>query len=202
MPRKTNRIQSNTTILLVLEGQTEQLYFSEMRIIERIPGITIIPKMAQHSDLFHVLKNAKAENDTGVYDSVWCIFDTDSLITNNMSSELTELIENCKNSEIKFADSFPAFEIWFLLHYEMPKLTYSNQNEVIKSLLKHISDYSKERRWVESKHLYSLLKDLQVSAIKRSKDLEMKKGNSVNASYSNVYKVIEEIISHKKIDRK
>lgn len=197
MPRKTNKIQSHTTILLVLEGQTEQLYFSEMRLIERIPGITIIPKMAQHSDLFHVLKNAKTENETGVYDSVWCVFDTDTLKSNNISSELIDLIEKCRNSGIKFADSFPAFEIWFLLHYEMPKLTYSNQNEVIKSLLKHISDYSKEKRWIESKHLYSLLKSLQESAIKRSKDLEFRKSDSENASYSNVYKVIEEIISHK-----
>lgn len=197
MPRKTNRIQSNTTILLVLEGQTEQLYFSEMRLIERIPGITIIPKMAQHSDFFHVLKNAKTENETGVYDSVWCVFDTDTLKSNNISSELIDLIEKCRNSGIKFADSFPAFEIWFLLHYEMPKLTYSNQSEVIKSLLKHISDYSKEKRWIESKHLYSLLKSLQESAIKRSKDLEFRKSDSENASYSNVYKVIEEIISHK-----
>lgn len=168
-----------------------------MRLIERIPGITIIPKMAQHSDLFHVLKNAKTENETGVYDSVWCVFDTDTLKSNNISSELIDLIEKCRNSGIKFADSFPAFEIWFLLHYEMPKLTYSNQNEVIKSLLKHISDYSKEKRWIESKHLYSLLKSLQESAIKRSKDLEFRKSDSENASYSNVYKVIEEIISHK-----
>ncbi len=197
MPRKTNRIQSNTTILLVLEGQTEQLYFSEMRIIERIPGITIIPKMAQHSDLFHVLKNAKTENETGAYDSVWCVFDTDTLITNKISPELTELIKNCKKVGIKFADSFPAFEIWLLLHYEMPKLIYNNQNEVIKSLLKHISDYSKEKKWIESKHLYSFLKSLQESAIKRSKNLELKKSDSVNASYSNIYKVIEEIISHK-----
>lgn len=198
MPRKTNRIQSNTTILLVLEGQTEQLYFSEMRIIERIPGITIVPKMAQHSDLFHVLKNAKTENETGVYDSVWCVFDTDTLITNTISPELTELIENCKNAGIKFADSFPAFEIWVLLHYEMPKLTYNNQNEVIKSLLKYISGYSKERRWIESKHLYSFLRNLQKSAIKRAKVLEEKKSDSINASYTNVYKVIEEIISYKK----
>ena len=186
MPRKTNKIQSHATILLVLEGQTEQLYFSEMRIVERIPGITIIPKMAQHSDLYHVLKNAKSENETGVYDSVWCIFDTDNLI------------ETCKKNGIKFADSFPAFEIWFLLHYEMPKLTYNNQSEVIRSLLKYISDYSKEKKWLEAKHLYLFLKTLQESAIKRSKDLEQKKSNLDNASYSNVYKVIEEVISHKK----
>lgn len=198
MPRKTNRIQSNTTILLVLEGQTEQLYFSELRIVERIPGITIIPKMAQHSDLYHVLKNAKTEKDSNVYDSVWCVFDTDTLKTNKITSELSALIEECRRSGIKFADSFPAFEIWFLLHYEMPKLTYNNQNEVIRSLLKYISDYSKEKKWLESKHLYLFLKTLQESAIKRSKDLEMKKSDLDNASYSNVYKVIEEVISHKK----
>lgn len=198
MPRKTNRIQSNTTILLVLEGQTEQLYFSELRIVERIPGITIIPKMAQHSDLYHVLKNAKTEKDSNVYDSVWCVFDTDTLKTNKITSELSALIEECRRSGIKFADSFPAFEIWFLLHYEMPMLIYNNQNEVIRSLLKYISDYSKEKKWLESKHLYLFLKTLQESAIKRSKDLEMKKSDLDNASYSNVYKVIEEVISHKK----
>ena len=198
MPRRTHKIQSHTTILLVLEGQTEQLYFSEMRIVERIPGITIIPKMAQHSDLYHVLKTAKIEKDTGVYDSVWCVFDTDTLKTNNIGSELKNLIEECIKSGINFADSFPAFEIWFLLHYEMPTLTYSNQNEVIRSLLKYISDYSKEKKWLESKHLYLFLKALQESAIKRSKDLALKKSDLDNASYTNVYKVIEEIISYKK----
>jgi hypothetical protein len=197
MPRKTNKIQSHATILLVLEGQTEQLYFSEMRIIERIPGITIIPKMAQHSDLYHVLKNAKIENETGVYDSIWCIFDTDTLIKNSISSELAKLIGKCKDLGIKFADSFPAFEIWFLLHYEIPKITYTNQNEVIKSLLKYISDYSKEKKWIESKHLYSFLKDLQKSAITRAKELESKDFDSLYKSYCNVYKVIEEVISHK-----
>ncbi len=29
MPRKTGKIQSNKTVLLVVEGETEQIYFSE-----------------------------------------------------------------------------------------------------------------------------------------------------------------------------
>ena len=84
MPRKTNKIQSYTTILLVLEGQTEQLYFSEMRIVERIPGITIIPKMAQHSDLYHVLKNAKSENALIIFSFNFFIFIHIYLISNSI----------------------------------------------------------------------------------------------------------------------
>ena len=44
MLRKTRKIQSNKTVLIVVEGATELNYFSEMKAVERIPGITVIPK--------------------------------------------------------------------------------------------------------------------------------------------------------------
>ncbi len=197
MPRKTNKIPSHTTILLVVEGQTEQIYFSEMRIFERVPGISIVPKIAQHSDLYHVLKTALNEFNFGVYDSIWCVFDKDTLLSNNITDEVKTLLNKAINNGIKIADSFPAFEIWFLLHYEMPKQTYNNQDEVIKNLIKHISDYSKERKWQETKHLYAFLKKYQEQAILNSKRLNLQFSEAKNKSLCNVYKIIEEILSHK-----
>lgn len=198
MPRKTNKIQSNTTILLVVEGHTERIYFSEMRLYERIPGITIVPKLAQHSDLYHILRTALKENETGVYDSIWCVFDGDTLTSNEITDEVRDSMKKAVDRGIKLAESFPAFEIWFLLHYEMPKNTYSSQNEVINALLKYISDYSKEQRWLESKRIYSSLKIFQDEAIQRAKQLEAKTKQYENACFSDVYKVIEEVISYKK----
>ena len=58
MPRKTNKIPSNKTILIVVEGQTEHIFFSEMNVYERIPGITVASRESAHSDIEHVIRTA------------------------------------------------------------------------------------------------------------------------------------------------
>lgn|GEM_PF-3372352 len=35
MPRKTGKIQSNKTFLLVVEGENEYLYFTDMKSLEK-----------------------------------------------------------------------------------------------------------------------------------------------------------------------
>ena len=117
MPRKTGKIQSNKTFLIVAEGKTEQLYFSEIKSIERIPGITIIPQQAKHSSLDSIFKTALAEKKSKVYDSVWCVFDYDTILEKGISEQTKKLKTQVEKCEIYIADSLPAFEIWFLLHY-------------------------------------------------------------------------------------
>ena len=201
MPRKTGKIKSNTTILLVVEGITEQIYFSEMRTLERNPGVTVIPKMAKHSDIYHILDTAITEIKSGAYDSVWCVFDRDTLLINKITKELKSKISDAERYGIKFADSFPAFEIWFLLHYKIPKQIYNNQNEVINELKKYISDYSKEKQWFDNKKLYAFLKDKLSIAINNSKLLEDKNEqiDSENKSICNVYKVVKDILGSKTV---
>ena len=197
MPRKTNKVKSIRTVLIVVEGQTERFYFSEINSIERIPGITVLPKESSHSDIKHVLETALIENETGVYDSVWCVFDRDTFLQDNAEGKLTSLLRKTESKGISIADSMPSFEIWFLSHYKKPASHYSNQNAVIDELLEFIPDYCKERKWLERKNLYKFLKERQGKAMENCSRLRESSSNFGNdCSFCNVDKLIMELIGH------
>lgn len=195
MPRRTNQLKPNKTFLIVVEGQTEQIYFSEMKSLERIPGVTITPKLAKHSSVKTILETAIRECETGTFDSVWCVFDRDTILKDGISKDLQDLFDDAKELKINFADSFPAFEIWFLLHYEMPKRFYENQDEVIKDLQKHLADYSKEKRWLLRENLYSKLKPQLQTAISNAEKLEDADGEQASEACTrcNVHKLFKEV---------
>lgn len=200
MPRKTGKLKGNKTFLLVVEGPTEKIYFSDVKTNGHIPGVTVTPKVAKHSDLNTILKTAITEFESGVYDSVWCVFDRDTIVEKGMSEELKNQYEKALKLGIHFADSMPAFEVWFLLHFAMPAQFYSSQDVVIKELRKHRPDYDKDQKWLSSASLYTTLKPYFDIAMKKAAELDNKKALSGNdsATISHVYKLFEEILAEKK----
>lgn len=195
MPRKTGKLKGNKTFLLVVEGFTEQIYFSDVKTTRRIPGITINPKIAKHSDLSTILRTAIREYNTNAYDSVWCVFDRDTITEQGMSDDLKKQYNTALDLGIQFADSMPAFEVWFLLHFAMPSPFYISQDGVIKDLRKYISDYSKEQVWLSSAKLYSKLEHYFDAAEKRAIELDKKKSDSGDetTTFSHVYKLFKEL---------
>jgi hypothetical protein len=193
VPRKTGKIQSNKTILLIVEGETEQIYFSEMKSVERIPGVTVIPRMASHSSVYHILKTALNEQSSLAYDSVWCVFDYDTILQDGTTPEVQEMMKEAQVHNIKFIDSLPSFELWYLLHYVLPKLYYPDQDAVIQELQKYISGYEKTVRWLEHARLYSLLKSLHRESMTNSESLAQRNVNNNESTFCNVYKIFEEL---------
>ena len=195
MPRKTGKLKGNKTFLLVVEGFTEQIYFSDVKTTRRIPGITINPKIAKHSDLSTILRTAIREYNTNAYDSVWCVFDRDTITEQGMSDDLKKQYNTALDLGIQFADSMPAFEVWFLLHFAMPSPFYISQDGVIKDLRKYIPDYSKEQAWLSSAKLYSKLEPYFDAAEERAIELDKKKSDSGDetTTFSHVYKLFKEL---------
>ena len=182
MPRKTYKIKTKKTILLIVEGYTEKIYFSQMKFVENNQNVTIIPRMAKHSSLVTILETAIKEAKEKIYDAIWCVFDRDVLLSN-----------------IQFADSLPAFEIWFLLHYVLPKQYYKNQDELINELQKYINNYSKDVNWLSRENLYIKLKPFVSNAIQNNIKLEQRNLSNQTNDYSmcNVYKLINTIMGEK-----
>ena len=195
MPRKTGKIQSNKTFLIIVEGETEYRYFSEMKSIERIPSVSITPKQAKHSSLDSIFKPALAEQKSQLYDAIWCIFDYDTVLEKGMSEDTKKLKTEVEKCGIYIADSLPAFEIWFLLHYVIPKKYYIDQESLIKELQIHLPEYKKSMH-----SLYSKLKTLHKTALEHRRKLEErnKKDDDFFASFCNVHKLFEEIEQLKK----
>ena len=112
-----------------------------------------------------------------------------------MSDDLKKQYNTALDLGIQFADSMPAFEVWFLLHFAMPSPFYISQDGVIKDLRKYISDYSKEQAWLSSAKLYSKLEPYFDAAEKRAIELDKKKSDSGDetTTFSHVYKLFKEL---------
>lgn len=199
MPRKTYKIKTKKTILLIVEGYTEKIYFSQMKFVENNQNVTIIPRMAKHSSLVTILDTAIKEAKEKIYDAIWCVFDRDVLLSTGISKELEQKFTEAKSLNIQFADSLPSFEVWFLLHYILPKKYYKNQDELIIELQKYITNYNKDINWLSKENLYMKLKSLVSNAIENNIKLEQRNLSNLSNDNSmcNVYKLIKSIMEEK-----
>ena len=198
MARQSKNKHTNTSILLVVEGTTEKIYFERLKGLERYSSLKIRPELPKHSDLTTLLAYAKKEQKSGVYNYVWLLFDRDILLTQNIQKSTLELINNpekLKGQGINIADSMPCFQIWFLLHYCSPKQTYQNQDKLIEELCKHIPNYSKNQEWLDKNDIYAMLKEKVDTALENSETLRARNKDSDSSDYSmcNVDLLIREI---------
>ena len=94
MARTKKNIPAPKSMLLVVEGTTEKIYFERLKGMERYAALKIKPDLPKHSNLQALLDYAKKEQNTGAYDYVWLVFDRDVLLTQNLSQKTLELINN------------------------------------------------------------------------------------------------------------
>lgn len=186
------------TMLLVVEGTTERIYFERLKGYERYSSLKIKPDLPKHSNLKTLLEHAKSEQKTGAYDYVWLLFDRDILLTQKLPKSTLDLINNpekLKSQGINIADSMPCFEIWFLLHYVLPKQSYQNQDVLIKELCKYFPSYCKKQEWLDKNDIYKLLKNNLNTALENAKQLRFRNEGLDTNDYSlcNVDLLINEI---------
>lgn len=117
-PNKVKRRKRKTIVYIICEGkETETLYFKHFR--SRNCLVDIIPIPSKHKAAEHLVKHAKSLISQADYypkdgDQLWCVFDCDD----NKDSELQAAISYAEKHGYKIAYSNPAFEYWYLLHFE------------------------------------------------------------------------------------
>lgn len=168
MPRKTAKLAALRTVLLVVEGETEQIYFSQLRADRHVSGITITPRLAKHSSVKHILKTALEEYETRVYDEIWCVFDRDTIVRDGLGEETTALLHHALACNIHFAESYPSFEVWFYLHFAMPQPHYLTQYSLIEDFRQFVPHYGKVQAWLSGGELYKLLRVREHVAMQNS----------------------------------
>lgn len=195
MARRVKTRKHNKTILLVVEGETEQIYFSQMKSYERLAGITVVPKLAKRSSPIHIMKEAIKANDDAIYDYIWCVFDRDS-ITATKPTNFDEVYEQAKAKGIHFAESLPCFEVWFLMHYVLPSKYYTSSISVENALCHHLKGYCKETQWLRKTDIYGILKQYQPVAINNARKIDATNIETPDpdATFSKVYALIESIL--------
>lgn len=153
-------------IYIVCEGkETEMLYFRHFR--SRNCLVDIVPVPSKHKAAEHLTKHAKSLIPRNAYfpqdgDRIWCVFDCDD----NTDSQLRAAISSAEKQDLKIAYSNPAFEYWFLIHFE-------NRNGHLKDAAAVI-DILKNKRYLpnyeKNADVYDALAEKQRIAVAHAKD--------------------------------
>ena len=144
-PNKVKRRKRKPIVYIICEGkETETLYFKHFR--SRNCLVDIIPISSKHKAAEHLVKHAKALISQADYypkdgDQLWCVFDCDD----NKDSELQAAISYAEKHGYKIAYSNPAFEYWYLLHFEK-RNGYLKDSATVIDILKskgYLENYGK-----------------------------------------------------------
>ncbi|HTD98427.1 MAG TPA: RloB family protein [Mucilaginibacter sp.] len=118
--RKVGNRQKRVYFLIVCEGiKTEPNYFNAFK--EELPNGTLV---VSDMTVFGAGKNTKSlidftiksrHNFTNNFDKVWAVFDKDSFTDDQFNSAIIKARDN----DINCAWSNEAFELWFLLHFQL-----------------------------------------------------------------------------------
>lgn len=192
-------------IILGTEGnnKTETLYFTELE--KKQNKYHIIFTNSNNTDpnsvITSVFKEAqKQEIKIKNGDISAVIFDIDLDI--NKIKTIQKIINLAKKKNVEIYSSNPCFELWYLLHFTYSTKPYNSNIEVINKLKKYIPDYEK------NKCNFNILYPLTSKAITNSKLIQLKqKEINYNNNYlinnpnTDVYKLVEKLISKNKRDK-
>ncbi len=145
MARKPPKgIELKKTFALIVEGQTEKIYFSKLN--RQISNLNVsinpqLPKHLQGIEYYEKLYNELLDEE---FDDVCIVLDGDT----------KQKFKNIPKDKIY--ETNPCFELWFLLHFEKVGKTFNDCNQLIKTLKKFIKNYSKDKNFL-NQNLFKLL---------------------------------------------
>ena len=158
---------------MVCEGAyTEPLYFGAMR--DRFRLNTLEVKATKGVDP-RTLVNIASEEDQREkrngerFDSVYCVFDRDS------HPQFEEASNMARARGFRLARSWPCFEFWLLLHFDLVRAPYARKGSLspcdvcIRDLRKHLPQYSKGDRTTFDA-LWCLLEDAIANGYRAAAD--------------------------------
>lgn len=173
--RRQQGNRERPSLLIVCEGEaTEPIYFNALRadlklsvveveiVGEGCAPVTLVQRAVDRTER-RKREAAKArkkhEQHAPPFDEVWCIFDTERLDEN---PSFYEAVRTARQYNIQTGVSNPAFEYWYLLHFDETSRPFSNAYELIKALEKYIPGYAKNQ------NVYGIIGEYTDAAIDRA----------------------------------
>lgn len=129
-----NRVAPSKRILILCEGQSEQIYINgykseevNKRRLAKVDVEIYQPKdYSPHGLLTEAKKKAKeAKKDKMPYESVWIVFDRDG------HANVPQTFEEAPIAKINIAFSSVCFEVWILFHFERTSRYFENCDEIL-----------------------------------------------------------------------
>lgn len=180
MGRKTGHRVLRTKFVVLGDGLTEQYYLKHLKEI-RGYGYSIRPYFFS-SITIETAEQIIDELLSGGCDYIVYMTDYDTIVGQKQVSKYKRFASKYrKKQEVLICESMPSIEFWFLLHYRKTTRNFQNADEVMKELKKHLSNFSKEKAFLEnSKWVEDLCRDEKLSiALKNASEIlaEKDQGN-------------------------
>lgn len=174
MARTPRRQQQRFTVAIVGDGQTERIYFSDVRDTDRPANLAIFPdyprKICNYQGVFD-----RATALTDSYNRVYALIDIDKVIQDNQQSAYNQAKATAQAAGVIVLENNPCFEIWLLLHFVHTGRLFNNCNEVSAELRRNgrISDYDKTEKFLVNARFYKTYKEkIQQTAMPNARLLE------------------------------
>lgn len=148
--RQPGQRRPGQCILIVCEGaETEPNYFKNLRDYLKLPIIRVRIRDRAGAPI-SVVDEAQAQVEkrkqdirdgrTSVppFETVWCVFDVENPSHNQTFDRAVQVADQ---NNYQLAISNPAFEFWYILHYERTTRPFADGNEVKEYLKRHIPGY-------------------------------------------------------------
>lgn len=168
-PYKIASKEMKKTILIVCEGQSEELYFKSFPVVTC--SVSAIGLGMTKDSLVKKTIELKSQEE---YDEVWCVFDMDINQGKKELSAFDNAINKAIVNKINVAYSNDSFELWYCLHFEFIDQQHRREtyyNTLSKKLdLNYLIEGKKQEY---CKTIYKQLNSVgnQKLAIKRAKKL-------------------------------
>lgn len=176
MARHTKNKSTNKTVALVGDGQTERIYFANVRDTDRPANLDIFPDYPRKIGSYKgVLDRAvKLKNDG--YDHVYALIDMDKIISENKLIAYRIDKQSAELGGVIVLENNPCFETWILLHFSSTGKLFTSCDNVIVEIRKPgaIVNYEKGERYLNGLKPYERYKlQLRENAIPNAKRLEI-----------------------------
>lgn len=137
-------------ILIVCEGaKTEPNYFASLRDHLRLSTVSVKIRDRAGAPI-SIVEEAHAQvekrkqdirdgrTNHPLFEAVWCVFDVENP---HINQTINRAVQFADQNEYQLAISNPAFEFWYILHFERTTRPFADGDELKEYLKRHIPGY-------------------------------------------------------------
>lgn len=178
MARNLKTQPRRETVAIVGDGQTERIYFADVKDTDRPENLSIFPDYPRRiGSYIGVLKRATELVDKD-FDRIYALIDMDKVIQDNQLAAYQQAKAQASDRDIVVLENNPCFEFWLLLHFIHTGKLFQNCGEVEFEIKKagRIPSYNKSKKFQVEARLYANYKvQLLASGVPNARLLENKR---------------------------
>lgn len=172
MPRDKRPQKPRYRVAIVGDGQTERIYFSDVRDTDRPANLAIFPDYPRKIGSYQGVIE-RAVSLTNEYDRVYALIDRDKILQDRRQTEYQQAKTEAEARGVIVLEHNPCFEMWLLVHFVFTGKLFGNYAEVSDMLQRYIPEYGKSERFLQRARLYGRYKtQLKEQAIANARRLE------------------------------